>query len=136
MAWLPPKGMKGQVYVFDPWEGGTYRVALAYDGPDHALPGKTSEHIDVVTGRFLQLVPNERIVQAVAFESEHPAFAGTMTITWTLTAVAGGTEVTILCEDVPEGIRQEDHYAGLRSTLENLAAFTEWLTTAARDSFG
>lgn len=36
-----------------------------------------------------------------------------------------GTEVTIVCEDVPEGIRQEDHEAGLNSTLENLAVFTE-----------
>jgi hypothetical protein len=26
---------------------------------------------------------------------------------------------------VPEGIRPEDHEAGFRSTLENLAAFTE-----------
>jgi hypothetical protein len=47
-----------------------------------------------------------------------------MKMTWTLARVPGGIEVTIVCEDVPEGIRKEDHDAGLRSTLANLAAFT------------
>ena len=92
---------------------------------DIRRPGKTSEHSDVVEGKFLELVPDERVVQLVEFESENPAFVGAMTMTWSLAAVPGGTEVTILCENVPEGIRQEDHDAGLRSTLENLAAFTE-----------
>ncbi|MET3549076.1 hypothetical protein ABID47_005708 [Paenibacillus favisporus] len=34
-------------------------------------------------------------------------------------------EVTIVCENVPAGIRKEDHDVGLRSTLENLALYTE-----------
>lgn len=46
---------------------------------------------------------------------------------WILEDVPGGTNVTIVCENVPEGIRKEDHDTGLRSTLENLAAFTEKL---------
>ena len=71
------------------------------------------------------MVPDERIVQLVEFESEYPALEGAMTITWTLADVPGGTEVAIVCRNVPEGIRQDDHDAGLRSTLENLAAFTE-----------
>lgn len=73
----------------------------------------------------MELVPDERIVQLVEFDSDNPAFAGAMTMTWTLAAVPGGTNVTILCANVPEGILQEDHDAGLRSTLENLAAFAE-----------
>jgi uncharacterized protein YndB with AHSA1/START domain len=117
--------MKGQVYAFDARNGGAYRLSLTYVDPDHSTPGKTSEHADVIQGRFLELVPNERIVQLVEFESEDPAFEGTMKMTWTLATVPAGTEVTIICENVPEGIRQQDHDAGLRSTLENLAAFTE-----------
>ena len=70
-------------------------------------------------------MPNERIVQLVEFESKDPAFAGEMKITWILTAVPGGTNVAIRCENVPAGVRVADHEAGLRSTLENLAAFTE-----------
>jgi hypothetical protein len=48
-----------------------------------------------------------------------------MNMTWTFTAVAGGTNVTVRAEDVPAGIRPEDHKAGFKSTLENLAAFVE-----------
>ena len=33
--------------------------------------------------------------------------------------------VTVRCENVPTGIRREDHQAGLTSTLSNLAAFAE-----------
>ncbi len=100
-------------------------MVLAYEQQEHPAPGKTSEHEDIVRGRFLELIPNERIVESVEFESEDPAFAGEMKMTWTLTAVPGGTEVSIRCENVPEGIRPEDHEAGFRSTLENLAAFIE-----------
>ncbi|MBW7453345.1 SRPBCC family protein [Paenibacillus sepulcri] len=125
VRWLPPKGMKGRIYEFDAREGGSYRMSLTYIGTDHTTTGKTSEDSDVVQGRFLKLVPDEQIVQLVEFVSEDPMFAGTMTMTWTLRAVPEGTEVTIVCENVPEGIRQEDHDAGMKSSLENLAAFTE-----------
>jgi uncharacterized protein YndB with AHSA1/START domain len=125
VSWLPPKGMNARFEAHDPRQGGTYRMVLAYEDPDHSAPGKTSEHTDVVRGRFLELIPDESIVQSVEFESEDPTFAGEMKMTWTLTAVPGGTEVSIRCENVPEGIRPEDHEAGLRSTLENLAAFAE-----------
>jgi uncharacterized protein YndB with AHSA1/START domain len=125
VSWLPPKGMKGRLDVYEPREGGTYRMILAYDEQDHSAPGKTSGHSDVVRGRFVELIPDERIVQLVEFESKDLAFTGEMTMTWTLTAVPGGTEVSVRGENVPEGIRPEDHEAGFRSTLENLANFTE-----------
>jgi len=35
--------------------------------------------------------------------------------------VATGTRVTVRAENVPAGIRKQDHDAGLRSSLENLA---------------
>lgn len=41
-----------------------------------------------------------------------------------LVAVEGGTEVTFLCENVPYGIKPEDHQEGMASTLGNLASFT------------
>jgi len=100
-------------------------MSLTHVDPSHSVAGKSSEHTDIVRGRFIELVPNERIVQVTEFESENPAFAGTMILTWSLAALAGGTRVTILCENVPEGIRQQDHDAGLRSTLENLAEYIE-----------
>lgn len=125
VSWLPPKGMTAKLHVFEPRVGGGYRMSLTYDEPDHSTHGKTSEHQDVVQGQFVELVLNERVVQLVSFESDDRAFAGVMTMTWSLAPVAGGTEVTIICDDVPEGIRKEDHDAGLSSTLSNLAAFVE-----------
>lgn len=125
LAWLPPDGMTARLDAFDPRPGGAYRMTLTYEAPDHAAPGKSSAHSDVVRGRFLELVPDERVVQSVEFESDDPAFAGRMTMTWSLAAASGGTEVTIACENVPPGIRPEDHDAGLRSSLANLAAYAE-----------
>ena len=123
VSWLPPEGMKGRVYEFNAREG--YRMSLTYVESDHSPRGKTSEHTDMVRARFLEWIPDERIVQLIEFESNDPAFAGPMTITRTLADVPGGTEVTILCENAPKGIRPSDHEAGFRSTLQNLAAFTE-----------
>lgn len=124
IAWLPPKGMEGRIDAFNAREGGIYRMTLTYIGSDHPV-GKSSDNSDVSQGEFLELVPGKRIVQRIVFESEDPAFAGSMIMTWNLDEVPGGTKVTIVCENVPEGIRQEDHEVGMSSTLANLAAFLE-----------
>lgn len=87
--------------------------------------GKSSKNTDVVDGRFVDLVPGKCIVQAFQFESDDPAFAGTMTMTWTLKAIDGGTSVTVVADDVPSGISRADHEVGMNSTLVNLAAFVE-----------
>lgn len=125
IQWLPPQGMTGRIYEFNARPGGAYRMALTYRDEDHPKAGKYSDDTDMVVGRFVELIPNERIVQLVTFESEDPAFAGEMSMIWRLSPLAGGTEVSITCENVPEGIRKEDHDTGLRSTLENLAKFVE-----------
>jgi uncharacterized protein YndB with AHSA1/START domain len=120
VRWLPPEGMTGEMLAFDAKPGGGYRMALHYrDG----TPGKTDEHSDVVETRFVALKPGRQIVQTAMFESEDPAFAGTMRMTWTFEATEVGTRVAITCEDVPQGIRKQDHLQGLKSSLANLAAF-------------
>ena len=121
--WRPPQGMKAEVYAFDAREGGGYRMAFVYE--DASVRGKTTDNADVFEGTFVELVPNERIVERVTFQSDDPAFAGAMTITTTLVAVTGGTEVSVVCENVPEGISAEDHQVGMASTLANLAALVE-----------
>ncbi len=124
VSWLPPKGMSGHIDMFDPREGGAYKMTLTYE-MDHSNPGKTSENTDVTQGEFLELVQDKRIVLSVKFNSEDPAFQGEMIQKWHLEDISEGTKVTIVCKNVPEGIRKEDHDTGLRSTLENLAFFTE-----------
>ncbi|MCM3617728.1 SRPBCC family protein [Sutcliffiella horikoshii] len=124
VSWLPPKGMSGHIDMFDPREGGYYRMTLTYE-MNQSSPGKTSEDTDVFQAKFLELVPDKRIVQSVIFNTEDPAFSGEMIQKWILEEVSEGTHVTIVCENVPEGIQKEDHDTGLSSTLENLAIYTE-----------
>ncbi len=119
-AWLPPEGMTGAVAEFDPQPGGAFDITLHYD---EAGPGKTDAGSDHVRGRFVELRPCSRVVQTAEFESDDPAFAGVMRLTWTLTPELGGTRVDVRTEGVPVGITGEDHDAGLRASLDNLAAF-------------
>lgn len=123
-AWLPPSGMRGRIDRWEPWAGGGFRMVLTYlDATDS--PGKASDATDVVEVGFAELVPSERVVQTAVFEADDPAFAGTMTMTWTLVASGDGTEVTVTATDVPPGINQADHEVGIASSLANLAAHVE-----------
>ena len=118
--WLPPTGMSGRVDTFEPRPGGRYRMILTYD--DAVTAGKSGGNADVVEGRFVELVPGERVVQQFEFVSDDPALAGTVTVTWSLASVPGGTEVTVTADNVPDGISKPDHDRGLHSSLANLAA--------------
>ncbi|MBN2623476.1 MAG: SRPBCC family protein, partial [Acidimicrobiales bacterium] len=124
VVWLPPGGMTGRIEQFDARPGGSYRMVLTYTDPS-ASGGKSTPDADVVEGRFIELVPGVRVVQAVDFVSDDPAYAGTMTMTWALDPVDGATRVDITADDVPDAISAEDHAAGLASSLANLASYLE-----------
>lgn len=124
MVWLPPDGMTARFERFDPRPGGSHRLVLTYADASRA-PGKTTTDSDIVEARYVDVVPDVRVVQAVDFVSDDPAFAGTMIMTWEVTAVDGGTRVDITADDVPDGISAEDHATGLASSLANLANFVE-----------
>lgn len=122
--WLPPGNMTGEMLQFDFREGGSYLMRLTYDDAEEGQ-GKTSDDADEVEVRLVKLEADQRIEQEVVFESEDPAFSGTMRMTWTFDETGGGTLVTVRAENVPEGIRPEDHHAGLEASLENLAGFVQ-----------
>jgi len=124
VRWLPPAGMTGRVEHFDARQGGAYRIVLTYRDATGA-PGKSSADEDVVEGRFVEVVPNARVVQEVEFESDDPRFAGVMRMTWEVAASGRGSDVTFRAEDVPEGISSADHIEGLTSSLRNLADLVE-----------
>lgn len=123
LAWLPPSGMTGRFERFDARPGGSYRMVLTYTGAAGA--GKSTAGSDIVEARFTEIVPGERVVQAVDFVSGDPAYAGTMIMIWGIAAAGAGTRVSIVAENVPDGISAPDHAAGLASSLANLAAYLE-----------
>ena len=100
-------------------------MSLFYPASEEVYRGKTSEREDRFTARFVELTPPARIVQAITFDTVDPAFSGEMTMVVTFEERNGGTEVTIVCEHLPSGIRLEDNEAGCRSSLEKLARYLE-----------
>ena len=122
VIWLPPDGMSGEFERFEARPGGSYRLVLTYPDAD-AAHAKSGAGQDVVEARFVDLVPGQRVVSAVDFESDDPAYHGTMTMTWELTETADGTRVEIRAENVPSGVSAEDHAAGLDSSLSQLAGY-------------
>jgi uncharacterized protein YndB with AHSA1/START domain len=121
-AWLPPSGMTGRFERFDARPGGSYRMVLTYADAS-TTSGKTAADSDVVEARFIDIVPGERVVQAVDFVSDDPAYSGTMIMSWEIERVEDGTRVAIRADDVPDGISAADHAAGMNSSLANLAAY-------------
>jgi uncharacterized protein YndB with AHSA1/START domain len=121
--WMVPAGMRSEVHAFDAREGGSFRISLTYDAPTAA--GKTSAHGDAFHGRFVELVPYERILEVVEFETADPALRGEMTITISLADVDGGTEILAVHDGLPPGLSPGDNEAGWRSSLDKLAALVE-----------
>jgi uncharacterized protein YndB with AHSA1/START domain len=124
-TWMAPDSMRLRVHAFEPRQGGRFRISLTYQNPEDAQRGKTNGDTDTYHGRFVELAPDEKIVQAIEFETEQPGLAGEMTMTVTLADAAGGTEVSLHFENMPAAVRPEDNEAGTRQSLAKLAALVE-----------
>ena len=122
-TWMVPTGMTSEMHEFDSREGGAFRISLTYDAP--AAAGKTSAHTDTYHGRFIELVPDQRVVETVEFETADPAMQGEMTITFSLADANGGTEVAAVHDRLPPGLSPTDNETGWRMSLAKLAAFVE-----------
>ena len=122
-TWMVPTGMTSHVHAFDAREGGAFRISLTYDAP--AGTGKTTAHTDTYHGRFIKLVPDEKVVEVVEFETADPALQGEMTITISLVDADGGTEILAVHDRLPPGLSPADNEAGWRSSLAKLAALVE-----------
>jgi uncharacterized protein YndB with AHSA1/START domain len=122
-AWMVPEGMTSYVHLFDPREGGSFRISLTYDAPTGA--GKTTAHTDTYHGRFVKLVPNEQVVEVMEFEAADDSMRGEMTITFTLTEADGGTDVLGVHDNLPPGVAPADNETCWRMALEKLARLVE-----------
>jgi uncharacterized protein YndB with AHSA1/START domain len=121
--WRVPDGMTSTVHEFTPSEGGSFRVSLTYDAPGPS--GKSSAHTDTYHGRFVELVPDSRVVEELEFETSDPAMAGTMRMTTTLSDAPGGTTVTVVHEGMPDAVPPADNELGMRMALAKLAGLVE-----------
>lgn len=122
-TWMVPDGMTSRVHRFDPREGGTFRISLRYDSPDAV--GKSGGRTDTYHGRFTSLVPDEKLVEVVEFETSDPDMRGAMTITITLADAPGGTDVVAVHENLPAGLPAAANETGWRMALDKLAALVE-----------
>ena len=112
--WLPPNGFTGKVHHLDARVGGTYRMSFTNftSGKSHSFGGK-----------YLELVPNERIRHTDVFDD--PNLPGEIQVTITLKRVAVGTELNIVREGVPDVIPLEACYLGWQESLALLARLVE-----------
>jgi uncharacterized protein YndB with AHSA1/START domain len=122
--WMVPDGMTSHVHLFEPREGGRFRISLTYDASTDS--GKTDAQTDIFHGRFVRLVRDEEVVQVVEFETNDPGLQGEMTITYVLAAASGGgTDLIGLHEDLPAGVRPEDNELGWSISIGKLARLVE-----------
>jgi uncharacterized protein YndB with AHSA1/START domain len=122
IEWLPPGDMTATIERFDPRPGGSYRMKLKHPSGS-VSQGKTTSDSDVVEGRFVELVPNARVVWAVDFVSDDPGYESTMIMKWDVVTIDGGTRVQITADNVPDVVSVQDHNEGMSSSLAKLAEY-------------
>jgi len=114
VKWLPPNGFTGKVHHVDAKVGGTYKMSFTNFGTGQS---------HTFGGRYLELVPHERIRHTDAFDD--PNLPGEMQTTVSLTKVSCGTEVNIVQEGIPEAIPAEACYLGWQESLTLLGQLIE-----------
>lgn len=122
-TWMVPQGMTSQVHTFEAREGGSFRISLTYDAPTGT--GKTTDHTDTYHGHFVTLVPDTKVVEVMEFETSDPSMRGEMTVTFTLAAADGGTDLRAVHDNLPPGVSPADNETGWRMSLDKLAALVE-----------
>lgn len=121
--WKVPDGMSCHIHAFEGREGGKFRISLKYDAQTGS--GKTTAHTDTYHGHFVELVPNEKIVDMIEFETADPSMRGEMTTTITLADADGGTVLVAVHEGLPPGVSPSDNEIGWGMALTKLAAIVE-----------
>jgi uncharacterized protein YndB with AHSA1/START domain len=122
-SWLAPGEMFGKIHRFDLRTGGGYEMSLYYPEGNKTNKGKSAVDEDRFTARFVELSPPARIVQAIAFSTEDPAFAGEMKMDVSLKLKDGDTLVTISFSNIPAGIDPADNEKGTALSLKKLARY-------------
>jgi uncharacterized protein YndB with AHSA1/START domain len=118
--WLAPAGYTCVVHHLDAKVGGTFRMTFT----EFDSGGSNS-----FGGRYLELVPNEKLRYTDTFDD--PNLAGEMTVTVVLKKVSCGTDLSITQAGVPDIIPAEMCHLGWQDSLTQLAQFVEVLALPA-----
>ena len=112
--WLPPNGFTCKVHHLDAKVGGSFKMSFTNfgSGKGHSFGGK-----------YLELVPHERLVYTDKFDD--PNLPGELKVTVTLKKVSCGTELNIAQEGIPDVIPAEMCYLGWQESLAQLAKLVE-----------
>jgi uncharacterized protein YndB with AHSA1/START domain len=121
--WMVPDGMTSHVHSFEAREGGTFRISLTYDQPTST--GNATAQTDTYHGRFVRLVPDTEVVQAVEFETDDPGMQGEMTISYSLAEAGTGTDLVGVHENLPPGVPPADNELGWSISIGKLAKLVE-----------
>lgn len=111
---VPPNGFTAKVHQMDAKVGGTHQMSFT---------NFTTGHRHSFSGKYVELVPHERIRYTDKFDD--PNLPGEMQTTITLRKVSVGTELNIVQEGVPDAIPPEACYLGWQESLTFLAKLVE-----------
>ena len=114
VKWLPPNGFTGKVHQLDARVGGTYKMSFT---------NFTTKQSHSFGGKFLELVPHERIRHTDSFDDAN--LPGEMQTTITFKPVFCGTELNVVQEGIPAAIPAEACYLGWQESLALLAKLVE-----------
>jgi uncharacterized protein YndB with AHSA1/START domain len=112
--WLPPHGFTGRVHHIDARVGGTYKMSFT---------NFSSGHTHSFGGKYLELIPNERIRHSDKFDD--PNLPGEMQTAISIRKVSVGIELDIVQEGIPEVIPIEACYLGWQESLTLLSQLVE-----------
>lgn len=112
--WLPPNGFACTVHQLDARVGGSHKMSFR---------NFTTGHSHAFGGKYLELVPNERLRYTDTFDDAN--MPGEMQVTITLKKVMVGTELNVVQEGIADVIPVEACYLGWQQSLENLAKLVE-----------
>lgn len=122
--WQAPDGMRGKIHNFDFKVNGKYEMSLFYN--DGKTDGKTSGNEDRFLATFKEIKPNEKIVQAINFQSDNNEFKDEMIMEVHLETIdAKSTKVTITFKNIPLGIDPKDNEDGTEQSLSKLAEYVQ-----------
>lgn len=113
--WIAPAGYTCTVHSLDAKVGGTFKMSFT----EFDSGGSNS-----FGGKYLELIPNEKLHYTDAFDD--PNLPGEITVTVILKAVSCGTDMSITQANLPDIIPPEMCNLGWQDSLKQLAQFVEF----------